>query len=207
MTVKVCGMTDLDNLQSIASANPDYFGFIFYDKSPRELKIKTLPNFNSTKKIGVFVDAPCDIISKYQQDYKLDGVQLHGKEDENYVKKLKTQLPNEIKVLKAISVIEASDFHSIKQYEGLVDLIILDTKSELRGGSGKQFDWNLLEYYTTTLPFLLSGGISADDADEVLKLEQKYPQMKGVDINSKFELKPGLKAVNKVSRFINTLKP
>ncbi|RRO15242.1 phosphoribosylanthranilate isomerase [Flavobacteriaceae bacterium 14752] len=206
MIVKVCGMTNVDNLKAIAAAMPDYFGFIFYEKSPRAIKIKTLPKFKNIQKVGVFVNATHDYILKNQQQYKLNGVQLHGEEDISYVKALKEKLPNDIKIFKAISVENASDFKAISSYENYVDMIVLDTKTKLKGGSGKQFDWNLLNYYDAEIPFLLSGGISKNDANKVLELQKTHPKMIGVDINSKFEIKPGLKDVNKVNTFIKNIK-
>lgn len=204
--VKVCGMTNVDNLKAIAAAMPDYFGFIFYEKSPRAIKIKTLPKFKNIHKIGVFVNATHDYILKNQQQYKLNGVQLHGEEDISYVKALKEKLPDDVKIFKAISVENASDFKAISSYENYVDMIVLDTKTKLKGGSGKQFDWNLLNYYDAEIPFLLSGGISKNDANKVLELQKTHPKMIGVDINSKFEIKPGLKDVSKVNTFIKNIK-
>jgi len=206
MRVKVCGMTEFENLHAIAIAKPDYFGFIFYEKSPRAIKIKTLPKFKNIQKIGVFVNATYDYILKNQQQYKLNGVQLHGEEDVNYVKDLKDKLPQGLKIFKAISVENTSDFKAINSYENYVDMIVLDTKTKLKGGSGQQFDWNLLNYYDAEIPFLLSGGISKNDVDKVLELQKTHPKMRGVDINSKFEIKPGLKDAEQVIDFIKTLK-
>ncbi len=206
MIVKVCGMTDIDNLQAIAKAKPDYFGFIFYEKSPRFITIETLPDFKSIDKIGVFVNASYDFITENQKQYQLDGVQLHGDEDISYVKALKEKLPQDFKIFKAISVENASDFKAISSYENYVDMIVLDTKTKLKGGSGEQFDWDLLDYYKAEIPFLLSGGISAEDINNLIQVEKKHTKMIGVDINSRFELKAGLKDVDKVNTFVNTLK-
>lgn len=202
MRVKVCGMTEIENLQAIAMAKPDYFGFIFYEKSPRAINIKTLPNFKNIQKIGVFVNATHDFILQNQKQYKLNGVQLHGEENVSYLKALKEKSPQNLKIFKAISVGNASDFKAISRYENLVDMIVLDTKTKLRGGSGQQFDWNLLNYYDAEIPFLLSGGINENDAQKVLELKTIHPKMIGVDINSKFEIKPGIKDVDKVNTFI-----
>ena len=206
MVVKVCGMTDEANLLAIAIARPDYFGFIFYDKSPRSITGQSLPTLEGIKKIGVFVDAPLEQISQRQTQFSLNGIQLHGKEDIEYIEALKTQLPGEVTIFKAISVYDANDIKSVNDFDNYVDVIILDTKTPLKGGSGKQFDWDLLQYYQAELPFLLSGGISAEDADELFKLKSRFPQMIGVDVNSKFETRPGLKQVDQTISFINKLK-
>ncbi len=206
MIIKVCGMTNEDNLKAIAPAMPDYFGFIFYEKSPRALKINSLPSIEDIKKIGVFVNTSTDFIVESQQQFNLNGVQLHGEEDKIYVKELKEKLPDDIKIFKAISIKETSDFKTISIYEGYVDLIVLDTKTKLKGGSGQKFDWNLLDHYKANIPFLLSGGISKNDTDKIIKLKQNYPKMKGVDINSKFEIRPGIKNIEQVNTFIKTLK-
>jgi len=206
MIVKVCGMSSIENLDAIQVTHPNYFGFIFYDKSPRAVRLSEIPNFKNTKKIGVFVDENIEVILSKQKQFNLDGIQFHGHEDVDEIKNLKKLLPKNIETFKAISIKDQSDFEVIKNYENLVDKIILDTKSNLRGGSGQQFDWELLENYTFNIPFLLSGGIGPNDAEQVLKLYDKYPNMAGVDINSKFEIEPGVKNAKQVKQFINTLQ-
>lgn len=199
-------MTAIENLEAITAFQPEYFGFIFYEKSPRAIKIESLPYFDGIDKIGVFVNATHDFILKNQQQYNLNGIQLHGEENVDFIKDLKAKLPQDLKIFKAISVKGSVDFGKIKAFETFVDLIILDTKTKLRGGSGQQFDWGLLKHYDANIPFLLSGGINADNAGHVLKLEKKHEQMIGVDINSKFETHPGIKDAERVNTFIKTLK-
>lgn len=206
MIVKVCGMTTIENLKAITAFQPEYFGFIFYEKSPRAIKIESLPYFDGIDKIGVFVNATHDFILKKQKQYNLNGIQLHGEEDVSYIKDLKTKIPQELKILKAISVRNSFDFGKINTYETFVDLIILDTKTKLRGGSGQQFDWSLLKYYDANIPFLLSGGVSVNNLDEILKLDKQHQLMIGVDINSKFEMQPGIKNAKRVNTFLKKLK-
>lgn len=206
MKVKVCGMTAVENLKAIQAVQPDYFGFIFYDKSPRSVQLNGIQNIQNIKKIGVFVDESIDVILLKQKQFNLDGIQLHGHENADKIKKLKKSLPKNIKVFKAISIKSQSDFKVIQNYEEIIDKIILDTKTNLRGGSGQQFDWELLENYTFDIPFLLSGGIGSNDVEQVLKLYNKYPKMVGVDINSKFEIEPGIKNTEQVKLFINNLQ-
>lgn len=206
MKVKVCGMTAVENLKAIQAVQPDYFGFIFYDKSPRSVQLNGIQNIQNIKKIGVFVDESIDVILIKQKKFNLDGIQLHGHENPDKIKKLKKSLPKNIKVFKAISIKSQSDFKVIQNYEDIIDKIILDTKTNLRGGSGQQFDWELLENYTFDIPFLLSGGIGSNDVEQVLKLYNTYPKMVGVDINSKFEIEPGIKNTEQVKLFINNLQ-
>ncbi|MBS3739299.1 phosphoribosylanthranilate isomerase [Mesohalobacter halotolerans] len=206
MVVKVCGMTAIKNLEAIQTAQPDYFGFIFYDQSPRAVQLTDMPNFQHIKKIGVFVDEDIEFILENHKQFRLDGIQLHGNENSVYIEKLKAKLPTSIEIFKAVSIKSKSDFEVIKTFEGVVDKIILDTKTHLKGGSGQQFDWALLENYTFDMPFLLSGGIGPNDAEQVLKLFHKYPVMAGVDINSKFEIEPGIKNIKHIKKFIKTIK-
>lgn len=205
MVLKVCGLNDLENLKAIASYQPDYLGFIFYEKSPRVLSLDTLPDFVHPSKTGVFVNENVDVILKIQKHYNLDAIQLHGNESIEDIEKLRNELPIRVEIFKAISVSEAKDFEGLEKYEEYIDLFVLDTKTKLKGGSGKKFDWQLLEHYKSELPFLLSGGIGPDDFKAVNTLYETHPRMLGVDINSKFEIKPGLKDVELLETFITKL--
>ncbi len=206
MTIKVCGINHFDSLKTIAGFRPDYVGFIFYQKSPRHFSLPTLPNLSKVKKTGVFVDAEMNDILNKQKALNLDAIQLHGHESVDYIFNLKTALSSDIEIFKAIAVAHEKDFEVIHTYEKHIDLFILDTKTPLKGGSGKQFNWDLLQFYDSKTPFLLSGGIGPKDAGKVLEIFNKYPNMTGVDINSKFEISPGWKSVDKVEKFIKTFK-
>lgn len=202
MEIKVCGMNNLENLNAVSAFKPKYFGFIFYPKSPRHFTLKTLPEFSKIKKVGVFVDEVFDFIEEKQREFDLQCIQLHGKESADYIKNLTTNLPPDIEIFKAISVSQPSDFNGLERYYGLADKLILDTKTPLKGGSGKRFDWKLLKHYKAEIPFLLSGGISLNYAEKIAKIYHEHPKMKGVDINSKFEIKPGLKSVEQIKKFM-----
>jgi len=205
MKIKICGMNNLDNLSRLEALKPDYFGFIFYAKSPRNFNRFSIPEFENTKTVGVFVNEEILEVIKLQKEFQLDAIQLHGDENEGYCLQLKSKLPNGIELFKAISIKDKADFNTISNYERGVDVIILDTKTNLRGGSGKKFNWNLLDHFKSTIPFLLSGGIDENDAENLCNLYNLYDQMLGVDINSKFEMAPGLKDNIKVERFINRI--
>lgn len=202
MQVKVCGMNNIENLNAISALKPNYFGFIFYPKSPRHFNLKTLPEFSKIKKVGVFVDEVFDFILEKQRAFNFKCIQLHGCESTDYIKNLKINLPSDTEIFKAISVSQATDFNSLERYNGLAEKLILDTKTPLKGGSGVQFNWELLKHYKSEVPFLLSGGISLNDAEKIAKIYHKHPKMTGVDINSKFEIKPGLKSVEQIKNFM-----
>jgi phosphoribosylanthranilate isomerase len=205
MKIKICGMNNLNNLSALESLKPDYFGFIFYPKSPRNFKGFQLPNFKDIKKVGVFVNESIARITKLQKEFQLDAIQLHGDETKEDVLNLKSKLPPEIEIFKAISINDKEDFKKVTYFEDKVDIFILDTKTKLRGGSGKKFEWHLLEYYNSKTPFLLSGGIQENDAYTVMEVFNTYDNMLGVDINSKFEVSPGLKDKTKIEKFIKNI--
>ena len=193
------------NIEAIASLKPDFMGFIFYPKSPRfaesldVLSLKKLPS--TIKKIGVFVNENLENILTIAFTYKLDGIQLHGTELVEMCKELKSA---GYIVIKAFPIAEAYNFKVTKEYEGVCDYFLFDTKTDAFGGSGLKFNWFMLDEYVGETPFLLSGGIAADDAEAILKIE--HTKFAGIDLNSKFEIKPGLKDQLKLKSFLNELR-
>ena len=192
------------NIQAVASLKPDFMGFIFYPKSPRYTEpldnaaLNALPE--SIKKIGVFVNENIENILTTVYKYKLDGVQLHGTELVGMCKELREA---GLIVIKAFPIAEAYNFRVTKPYEGVCDYFLFDTKTDAYGGSGVKFNWKMLDEYQGETPFLLSGGIAPDDAEAILKI--KYPKFAGIDLNSKFEVKPGLKDAEILKGFIKEL--
>ncbi len=204
MKVKICGMRDPQNIRDIALLKPDFMGFIFYPPSPRYLaSVEAFPfdALKDTITTGVFVNATDFEIVNAIRSYKLKAVQLHGNENQEFCKSIR-QLG--VKVLKAVSVADDSDVANLQRYEGTVDYLVLDTKTSQYGGSGTQFNWDLLNAYTADIPFLLSGGIDEQDAKRIAQLH--HPMLAGVDINSRFELEPGLKDVEKINRFLDRMR-
>lgn len=202
LKVKVCGMRDGENISGIALANPDYMGFIFYPKSSRyvgenaSLGLDYLP-MSATKKVGVFVnEEPAKIISICRQN-NLDIAQLHGNESPADCLQIKQ---SGLSVFKAFSVDETFDFMALKAYEESCDFFLFDTKGRLPGGTGKKFNWQLLDNYQLDIPFFLSGGIMPEDLNSIRQFH--HPRLFGIDINSGFELSPALKDVAKVQQFI-----
>ncbi len=194
-----------ENIKAVSALKPDFMGFIFYPKSPRyagTLDISVLNEFPKTiKKIGVFVNENLENILTIAFKYQLDGLQLHGTELVEMCQKLKSA---GYTVIKAFPVAESYNFKVTKAYEGSCDYFLFDTKTDVYGGSGIKFNWKILNEYTGETQFLLSGGISAEDAVDILKID--HPKFAGVDLNSKFEVKPGIKDVELLRKFINEIK-
>lgn len=203
--LKVCGMRDHQNIKELNELNPDMIGFIFYESSKRyalgNSEFDTYVVHKAIKKIGVVVDAPKEYVENICVRYELDGIQLHGKESSEYCLYFK----NKYLILKAINIQSGEDFEMCREYQGKVDYFLFDTKGELPGGNGSKFEWDILDQYTLSTPYLLSGGIELDDVSTVKKLLSSHEQMVGVDINSKFELSPGLKDIQKIRQFKNAL--
>ncbi|WP_231625600.1 phosphoribosylanthranilate isomerase [Pedobacter sp. R20-19] len=194
------------NIAAVASLQPDYLGFIFYAASPRFISdvsaelIKYIPS--EIKTVGVFVDEDLEVVKKKVNLYQLKAVQLHGNESVEYVKALK-DFAQDIEVIKAFGLDEDFDFAVLNAYQDLVDYFLFDTKTKAHGGSGKTFDWKILENYKLNKPFFLSGGIDLEHAAAIAEI--KDTRLYALDINSKFEVEPGVKDVEKVKAFIHIL--
>lgn len=201
MKIKVCGMRDKENISSLLALKPDYIGFIFYAQSKRF--VADFPQIeipSSVKKVGVFVDERIDEIVEKTLKYNLDFVQLHGNETSEFCEKLAAK---NIKIIKAFSVDENFYFSETKPFEKCVSLFLFDTKGNNYGGNGIKFNWKLLQNYSGKTSFLLSGGISKNDSEKIKKF--KHPAFLGIDINSGFELEPGLKNIKEIEEFKNRL--
>ncbi|QXV64584.1 phosphoribosylanthranilate isomerase [Mucilaginibacter sp. 21P] len=198
MHIKVCGLKFEDNIKAVGALNPDYMGFICYDRSPRfigDLNEETLYHIPADIiKTGVFVNEAADVISKLIYKYKFDAIQLHGNESPDFCALFK----HEVEVIKAFGIDNDFDFGQLEAYKESVDLFLFDTKTPSHGGSGKTFDWDILTQYKLDVPFFLSGGLSLENIGEVAKI--KHPAFYGVDLNSRFELSPGLKDIDKLKQ-------
>ena len=205
--LKVCGMTLAANIAAVASLRPDYMGFIFYDQSPRMITdvsaelIKYIPA--EIKSVGVFVDEDLAVVKKKVQDYQLKAVQLHGRESIAYCEDLKNSFSG-LEVIKAFGVDEHFDFTVLTGYQEVTDYFLFDTKTKAHGGSGKTFDWKMLEHYTLNKPYFLSGGIDLEHAAAIAKIEDA--RLHALDINSRFEVEPGIKDAEKIREFIIAVK-
>jgi len=203
MKIKICGLRDPDNIKAVEALAPDYMGFICYDKSPRfigAMEDDELVNISTTiTKVGVFVDEDADSISKLIYKYKFDAIQLHGNESPDFCDMFK----HEVQVIKAFGIDENFDFAKLDAYKNNVNYFLFDTKTPVHGGSGQTFNWGVLDKYKLNVPFFLSGGLSLDNLTEVKNI--KHPAFYGVDLNSRFELLPGLKDIDKLTQAFNTI--
>ena len=198
MIIKVCGMRDAENIREVEALGIDLMGFIFWPKSSRY--VSECPTYLPTKckRVGVFVDEDIETVRRITNTNALDFIQLHGKESPEYIQRL-----GEWKVIKAFNIATPDDLSQTKPYEGLVDYFLFDTKGKSVGGNGEKFDWSVLSAYDGSTPFLLSGGIGPDDAERVNVFS--HPKCIGIDLNSRFEIVPGLKDTNAINNFIKKL--
>ncbi len=202
MKIKVCGMKFSENRQAVEKLPVDFLGFIFYPESKRYVgKVTEAGLFNSAKnKVAVFVDENLFEMMGLAKNLEFEYIQLHGKENPRTCRIVKQQ---GFKVIKAFNLNEDFDFSALKAYDRSVDFFLFDTKSKLPGGSGKKFNWEILDRYKGKKPYFLSGGISPEDAAKIKQLD--HPSLYGIDLNSGFESEPGLKNVELLETFIRQL--
>ncbi|TDB57338.1 phosphoribosylanthranilate isomerase [Arundinibacter roseus] len=207
MKLKVCGMRESANIQELVALKPDFIGFIFYDKSPRFAGdildpevVRQIPS--QIKKVGVFVNSNPDFIMGMVKQFDLQYAQLHGNELPDLCRILRHKGVN---VIKAFSIDSTFNFATLNNYKPFCDLFLFDTKGADPGGNGVAFDWTILKKYDQDKPFLLSGGISLDNIQDVIELSSTL-QIYGIDINSRFESAPGLKDLDQIQRLIGSIR-
>lgn len=205
MIVKVCGMREPQQMKALENMGVDLMGMIFFPKSPRfvdgeDVCSGCLPK--NIRKVGVFVKADLATVVATVKKYNLSFVQLHGGEDVDFANLVKKHTG--VGIIKAVSVSGVDDVKNLpKEWASVADYMLFDYKCVGYGGSGQQFDWAVLEDYKLNLPFLLSGGIGPDDAEAVKKVN--HPKFAGVDLNSKFEISPANKDIEKVKEFLSKI--
>ena len=240
--LKICGMKYPDNILDIVSLQPDYLGFIFYEKSSRFFSgtIPSLPE--NIKKVGVFVNASKDEIVEKVEKHSLDLVQLHGEETPEFCKELRAclversrnpdsnhmssraklrdnEIPTFAGIIKAFPIKDHFNFDLLKPYESVCDYFLFDTKGKDPGGNGYTFDWEILQNYPSTKPYFLSGGIGLEEVKNVQEFLRLPVRQTGrhsqdnrdqyciaIDVNSKFEIEPGLKDLEKLKVFKKEIK-
>lgn len=201
MIVKVCGMREPDNIRDVEALHPDMMGFICWEKSPRY--VAAVPSYlPKCHRVCVFVNQAASYVMQMTDSLKADYIQLHGSETPELCHELKQATG--LKIIKAISVSSIADIEKSKEYQGVADILLFDTKCASVGGSGVKFDWSILDSYSGTTPFLLSGGIGPDDAESILSI--KHPMFAGVDLNSGFESSPAVKDISKLKKFITSIR-
>ena len=227
MKLKVCGMKFVENIQQVAELNPDYLGFIFYDTSKRNFE-GIIPELSTNiKKTGVFVNELPEILVSIVEEYQLDAIQLHGDESVDYIKTVREQLAfsrssrieenkgrkkvkkpksyDNLEIIKVFGIKDEFNFELLKPFLQVVDYFLFDTKGKERGGNGYQFDWSILDAYPYEKPFFLSGGIGLKEVVDLQKVVDSDLPIYAIDINSKFEITPGLKNINDIKIFKNKL--
>jgi phosphoribosylanthranilate isomerase len=200
LRLKVCGMNK--NTSAVAALTPDYLGFIFWEPSKRYFNT-AMPDLPHTiKKVGVFVDASLGEVKEKVAEFQLLLVQLHGQESAAYCQELKALLP-QIKIIKVFSIRDTFNFKVLEAYESVCDHYLFDTKGALPGGNGYRFNWDTLKDYPSTKTYFLSGGIGLADTAALFEF-LKRPEAKychAVDVNSTFEVEPGLKDIEQLKAF------
>ena len=205
MMIKVCGMKEPDNIRNVAALTPMMMGFIFAPVSPRYAGdldpevVRSLPEH--VRPVGVFVNSSEDEVADICSRYGIKIAQLHGDETPAMCRSLRDR---GVTVFKAIGIGDAADLAGLSEYKGCVDMFVFDTRTRARGGSGRQFDHSLLADYALDVPYLLSGGIGPDDVGTVVSAMR--PGMAGIDINSRFEIAPGVKNLRALIKFILSLR-
>ncbi len=221
MKLKICGQKH--NVKAVAALQPDYLGFIFWKPSPRYFEGEMPFLGNDINKVGVFVDAEREEVIAKVRRYDLDAVQLHGQESSAYCQALQDDfqiLSNEkapskdlskngkVEIIKVFSIRDTFDFSVLEPYEKVCDYYLFDTKGKLPGGNGYAFNWEILKDYPSVKPYFLSGGIGLENVDSLLSFldrpESKYCY--AIDINSKFEIQPGLKDIHQIKEFKKLLE-
>ncbi len=210
MKLKVCGMKYKDNLEAVAQLQPDYLGFIFYEPSKRYFE-GTIPHVPATiKKVGVFVNESIETVSKTVKRHNLQAVQLHGNESPEFCTALKTELQQSldntsIEIIKVFSIKDNFNFEVLAPFETVCDYFLFDTKGQLPGGNGYTFNWDVLNDYNSSKPYFLSGGIGVNEVEKIKEFKNssasKYCY--ALDVNSKFEIEPGLKNIDELEMFKN----
>ena len=210
MYIKVCGMREAENIREVEALGPDLMGFIFWPKSSRFVTERPAYLPRKARRVGVFVDEHLERVREIARDYALDFIQLHGHESPEYISSLKAPdrpvcgcATAALPVIKAFNIATAADLAQTEPYEGLADLFLFDTRGKSVGGNGSKFDWTVLNDYNGTTPFILSGGIGPDDAEQLRAFH--HPKCTGIDLNSRFELAPGLKDITALQKFFTEL--
>jgi phosphoribosylanthranilate isomerase len=189
-----------DNISEVAQMQPDFLGFIFHEPSVRHFE-GTIPEISDTiEKVGVFVDEKVEFISSQIEKHKLTVIQLHGHESPEICRLLKS---SGVRVIKVFSIKNEFDFSVLEPYENVCDYFLFDTKGKLAGGNGYTFNWSVLEQYPSTKLFFLSGGIGLNQVENLnhFQASEASKYCYAIDVNSQFEIEPGLKNLEKLKEF------
>lgn len=223
LKIKVCGLTKLNQIEELNSLEIDFLGFIFFEKSPRYvlnfLNLEEIKSIKSDSKVGAFVNETLEKIIEISEKADLNFIQLHGDENQDFILKLKEKLNPKIEIIKVIRIGNQSKEELQKTINGqpaIINYLLFDTDSKAFGGTGKTFDWQILNDLKIEKRYFLSGGISNENVEELknfvkvnlienqtlTKLKRQNPF--ALDINSKFEISPGVKDLQKIRIFKNS---
>ncbi|WP_439882842.1 phosphoribosylanthranilate isomerase [Pontibacter sp. MBLB2868] len=205
MKIKICGMRDPENIRQVAMLLPDYMGFIFYDESKRYAEGHITPELlaelpESIKKVGVFVNASTEVMKEAIEMYDLNAIQLHGRETPRQCTEV-GELG--VEVIKVFSVDDKFVFENALLYETCADYFLFDTRGKDYGGNGFPFDWELLKNYLSPKPYFLSGGLNLENLKQLSKVR---PKPFAIDVNSGFEIEPGLKNMDLLKELMQMVK-
>jgi phosphoribosylanthranilate isomerase len=206
LKIKVCGMKYQSNIKALADLSPDYMGFIFYPQSKRfigvEFDKQDIAHLQpDIKRTAVFVDVQLHEVIEFSHLYGMKTVQLHGNESPEFCAALQQK---DFTVIKAFGLNQDFDFSILESYQKVVDFFLFDTKTVNHGGSGETFSWQILAKYKLNKPFFLSGGLALENLLEASNLE--HEQFYGLDLNSKFEIEPGLKDIEKLNKAFKLIR-
>ncbi|MFY1046614.1 phosphoribosylanthranilate isomerase [Chryseobacterium sp. GP-SGM7] len=208
--LKVCGLTQLNQIRELVVLETDFLGFIFYEKSPRyvlnHLSLEEISEIQHQKKVGVFVNESIEKVIEISEKADLNFIQLHGDENEEYIIRLGKRLSENIKIIKVIRIGNQNfeDLQKIiNKQSSTINYLLFDTDSKAFGGTGKTFDWNILNEMEIPLPYFLSGGISLENVHQLATINH---QPFAIDVNSKFELEAGMKDLEKIKELITFIK-
>lgn len=206
MKIKVCGITTVEQLQALQDMGVDYAGMIFYEKSKRYIggelsnrksEVKSL----SISRVGVFVNAEMEVIQQAINEYGLTAVQLHGDETDEFC----LDLMDKVEVIKVFRIADQKEIDAlVAPFQEVCHYYLFDTETAAYGGSGKQFDWQVLAQAAINKPFFLSGGIGPEDVEKLKAFQ--HPYFYAVDVNSRFEIMPGIKDMKKLALFITMIE-
>jgi len=206
--VKICGLSEPETLRAAVRAGADWIGFVFFEKSPRNVTLAAaetlLFGVGSAVPVALLVDPDDDLV----RDVAALGfpvIQLHGSETPERVREIKT-LSGAEEVWKAIGVASAADLQMAERYKGFAGRLLLDakppSKTAVPGGAGEAFDWALLKNWTAPMPWLLAGGLTPENVAEAIAATGA----RAVDVSSGVEARRGLKSAQKIKEFIEAVK-
>lgn len=204
--VKICGLSTPETITTAIEAGADFIGLVFYPKSPRHVKLEvarylaqSIPD--TTEIVGLFVNPDDALLEQTLNEVPLTMIQLHGSETPERVSEIKQKF--KLPIIKALSIETASDLTNAKNYENIADWLLFDAKgTELPGGNGIAFDWNILKNYQSSTPWMLAGGLTPDNITEAIKITTPN----AVDVSSGVESSAGVKDVNKIRSFLKVVK-